>query len=59
MSKVRLTIGIDGSRSDPPAGTRRTRLGRLVRVMFYLPGFMGLLLIKTGEPASFGSRWNY
>jgi len=22
--------------------------------MFYLPGFMGLLLIKTGEPASFG-----
>ena len=27
---------------------------RLVRVMFYLPGFMGLLLIKTGEPASFG-----
>jgi hypothetical protein len=27
---------------------------RLVRVMFYTPGFMGLLLIKTGEPASFG-----
>jgi len=27
---------------------------RLVRVMFYLPGFMALLLIKTGEPASFG-----
>jgi hypothetical protein len=22
--------------------------------MFYLPGFMGLLLIKTGEPTSFG-----
>ena len=22
--------------------------------MFYTPGFMGLLLIKTGEPASFG-----
>jgi len=22
--------------------------------MFYIPGFMGLLLIKTGEPASFG-----
>ena len=22
--------------------------------MFYLPGFMGLLLIKTGELASFG-----
>jgi hypothetical protein len=27
---------------------------RLVRIMFYTPGFMGLLLIKTGEPASFG-----
>ncbi len=27
---------------------------RLVRVMFYLPGFMALLLIKAGEPASFG-----
>jgi hypothetical protein len=25
-----------------------------VRVMFYTPGFMGLLLVKTGEPASFG-----
>jgi hypothetical protein len=27
---------------------------RLVRVMFYFPGFMALLLIKAGEPASFG-----
>jgi hypothetical protein len=27
---------------------------RLVRVMFYTPGFLGLLLIKAGEPASFG-----
>jgi hypothetical protein len=27
---------------------------RLVRVMFYTPGFMGLLLIKVGEPTSFG-----
>jgi hypothetical protein len=27
---------------------------RLVRIMFYLPGFMALLLIKTGEPVSFG-----
>ncbi len=27
---------------------------RLVRVMFYTPGFLALLLIKSGEPASFG-----
>jgi hypothetical protein len=27
---------------------------RLVRVMFYTPGFMAILLIKTGEPAGFG-----
>jgi hypothetical protein len=26
----------------------------MVRVMFYTPGFMALLLIKTGEPAGFG-----
>jgi hypothetical protein len=26
----------------------------MVRVIFYLPGFMALLLIKSGEPASFG-----
>jgi hypothetical protein len=27
---------------------------KLVRVMFYTPGFMALLLLKTGEPAGFG-----
>jgi len=26
----------------------------LVRVMFYTPGFLALLLLKTGEPTSFG-----
>jgi hypothetical protein len=26
----------------------------MVRVMFYTPGFLALLLLKTGEPASFG-----
>ena len=26
----------------------------MVRVVFYTPGFLALLLIKTGEPASFG-----
>ena len=27
---------------------------RLVRVMFYTPGFLALLLLKAGEPTSFG-----
>jgi len=27
---------------------------KMVRVMFYTPGFMAILLLKTGEPASFG-----
>ena len=56
MSKaVRLTTGIDGFVLPilPPGRDARV-WARLVRVMFYLPGFMGLLLIKTGEPASFG-----
>jgi hypothetical protein len=37
----------------PPERDERV-WAKLVRVMFYTPGFMGLLLIKTGEPASFG-----
>jgi hypothetical protein len=41
------------SPSSPPERDARV-WARLVRVMFYTPGFMGLLLIKTGEPASFG-----
>src|SRR5271163_4496278 len=56
MSKaVRLTTGIDGLPLPILPPERDARVwARLVRVMFYLPGFMGLLLIKTGEPASFG-----
>jgi hypothetical protein len=55
MSKVRLTTGIDGIALPVLPPERDARVwARLVRVMFYLPGFMGLLLIKTGEPASFG-----
>jgi hypothetical protein len=55
MSKVRLTIGSDGLALPILPPERDARVwARLVRVMFYLPGFMGLLLIKTGEPASFG-----
>ena len=56
MSKeARLTIGRDGFALPILPPERDARVwARLVRVMFYLPGFMGLLLIKTGEPASFG-----
>jgi hypothetical protein len=55
MSKVRPTIGTDGLALPilPPERDERV-WAKLVRVMFYTPGFMGLLLIKTGEPASFG-----
>src|SRR5271154_407371 len=55
MSKERARTGADGRRLPvcPPELDARV-CGRLVRVMFYLPGFMALLLIKAGEPASFG-----
>ena len=55
MSKVRPNIGTDGLALPilPPERDERV-WAKLVRVMFYTPGFMGLLLIKTGEPASFG-----
>jgi len=55
MSKDRSTTGTDGLPLPILPPERDARVwARLVRVMFYLPGFMGLLLIKTGEPASFG-----
>jgi hypothetical protein len=55
MSKERATIGTDGHALPILPPERDARVwARLVRVMFYVPGFMGLLLIKTGEPASFG-----
>ncbi|MFY9937307.1 MAG: hypothetical protein WAK33_10560 [Silvibacterium sp.] len=55
MSKDRATIGTDGLALPILPPERGPRVwARLVRVMFYLPGFMALLLIKTGEPASFG-----
>jgi hypothetical protein len=55
MSKAKPTIGTDGLALPilPPKRDERV-WSKLVRVMFYTPGFMALLLIKTGEPASFG-----
>src|SRR5271155_146 len=55
MAKDRATIGIDGLALPLLPPERDARVwARLVRIMFYLPGFMALLLIKAGEPASFG-----
>src|SRR5450631_4949397 len=55
MSKDRAVVGTDGLPLPILPPERDARVwARLVRVMFYLPGFMGLLLLKTGEPTSFG-----
>jgi hypothetical protein len=55
MSKDRPKIGADGSALPILPPERDARVwARLVRVMFYTPGFLALLLIKSGEPVSFG-----
>jgi hypothetical protein len=55
MSKDRATIGSDGRPLPILPPERDPRVwARLVRIMFYLPGFMALLVIKSGEAASFG-----
>jgi len=53
--KERPTIGTDGLALPLLPPDRDARVwARLVRVMFYTPGILGLLLIKAGEPAAFG-----
>lgn len=55
MSKDRPRIGIDGLALPILPPERDARVwARMVRVMFFTPGFVALLLIKAGEPASFG-----
>jgi hypothetical protein len=55
MSKARPTIGTDGAALPILPPERDARVwARLVRVMFYTPGFIAILLLKTGEPAGFG-----
>jgi len=55
MSKDRPTVGTDGIALPILPPERDARVwARMVRVMFYTPGFLALLLLKTGEPASFG-----
>jgi len=53
--KQRPTLGSDGIALPVLPPERDPRVwARLVRVMFYTPGFLALLLIKAGEPTSFG-----
>jgi hypothetical protein len=55
MSKLRPTLGTDGRALPILPPERDARVwARLVRVMFYTPGFLALLLLKAGEPTSFG-----
>ena len=53
MSKERPVTGTDGRPLPVLPPQRDARVwARLVRVMFYTPGFLALLLLKTGEPTS-------
>jgi hypothetical protein len=53
--KARPTIGTDGRALPilPPERDERV-WAKLVRVLFYTPGFLAMLLFKTGEPEAFG-----
>jgi len=55
MSKPRPTTGTDGLALPVLPPERDARVwARLLRVLFYTPGFLAVLLLKTGEPAGFG-----
>ena len=55
MSKDRPILGRDGQPLPLLPPERDARVwARLVRVMFYTPGFLALLLLKVGEPSGFG-----
>jgi len=55
MSKARATVGANGLPLPILPPERDARVwARLVRVMFYTPGFLAMLLLKAGEPEGFG-----
>src|SRR5580765_5694176 len=55
MTKERHTTGTDGRPLPILPPERDARVwARLIRVMFYTPGFLALLLLKAGEPTGFG-----
>ncbi len=55
MSHPVPRIGADGRLLPVLPPLRDPRLSiRVIRVMFYTPGFLALLLLKSGEPTGFG-----
>jgi len=55
MADPLLQLGTDGQPLPVMPPERDPRLSiRVIRVMFYVPGFTALLLLKTGEPTGFG-----
>lgn len=55
MAHDARNIGTDGKPLPVLPPERDPRLSiRVIRVMFYVPGFTALLLLKTGEPTGFG-----
>ncbi len=60
MSKDRPTVGTDGNALPILPPERDARVwARMVRVMFYTPGFLALLLLKTGvNRRASASRWS-
>src|SRR5262249_21802769 len=55
MAKGGATVGVDGVALPVLPPRRDARVwARLIRVMFYTPGFLALLLITVGDTASFG-----
>jgi hypothetical protein len=55
MAHEAPNIGTDGKPLPVLPPERDPRLSiRVIRVMFYVPGFTALLLLKTGEPTGFG-----
>ena len=55
MAKDRPTTGTDGLALPILPPERDARVwARMVRVVFYTPGFLALLLLKAGEPTAFG-----
>ncbi len=55
MSHTAPTIGANGKPLPVLPPPRDPRLSiRVIRVMFYTPGFLALLLLKSGEPTAFG-----
>jgi hypothetical protein len=55
MAKIQPSVGDDGFVLPIMPPKRDGRVwAKLVRVMIFTPGFMAILLLKTGEPSAFG-----